>query len=261
MSRRVQARLGLVVVLASPWLCAQSYAQGAAPEKGAATAAESAPSASEPLDLTNEPVTAPASPAPAPVVEPAPQPAQVPGPAPIVATEEMAQPASLPRPNALNFSVFGFVIGNIRLTYERLLLPKHGVFGEAIVAPDFLRGFDFVAYGAAAGYRFHWGGPKTSGFVGGTFSVTHGSGRRPTLKLGDTDPVDFTGSVWTIGIAPHVGKRWLFEPSGVNLTLRFGGGFAYNVVDPSAGASAEATHNLERSFIVGDGELSVGYSF
>ena len=165
------------------------------------------------------------------------------------------------RANAINLSVLGFVIGNIRLTYERLLRPKHGAFAEAIVAPDVLQGFDFVEYGAGVGYRFHWRGAKTSGFVGATLSVTHGSGTKPTLKLGDEDTVDFTGSVWTFGIAPHVGKRWLFEPSGVNLTLRFGGGFAYRVVDPSSGSPAEATHNVEHNFLIADGELSVGYSF
>jgi hypothetical protein len=195
------------------------------------------------------------------VLETGPQPVPVTAPVPIVEPSQLPQPASVPRPNAINLSVFGFVIGNIRLTYERLLLPKHGAFAEAIVAPDFLRGFDFVAYGAAVGYRFHWNGPKSSGFVGGTLSVTHGNGTTPTLKLGDSDTVDFTGSVWTIGIAPHVGKRWLFEPSGVNLTLRFGGGFAYRIVDPSSGTPQEATHNLEHSFVVADGELSVGYSF
>jgi hypothetical protein len=97
--------------------------------------------------------------------------------------------------------------------------------------------------------------------VGASLSVTRSSGTTPTLKLGDKDMVDFSGSVWTLGIAPHVGKRRLFERSGVNLTLRFGGGFAYHFVDPRAGTPAKATRNLERTFLIADGELSVGYSF
>jgi hypothetical protein len=173
----------------------------------------------------------------------------------------MPPPTPPLRPNAINLSVLGVVIGSIRLNYERMLQPKHGVFAEAIVAPDVLRGFDFVSYGGAAGYRFHWRGVATSGFVGGSFSVTYGSGTMPTYHLGDTKTVDFTGNVWTLAIAPHIGKRWVFEPSGVNLTLRFGVGYAYRIVDPSAGTPAQATHNLEHSFFTSDGELSVGYSF
>jgi hypothetical protein len=174
-----------------------------------------------------------------------------------------ASPAALPvrRPNALNLSVLGFVIGAVRLTYERMILPKHGVFGEAIVAPDILRGFEFVGFGGAVGYRFHWRGAETSAFVGGTLSLTRASGTTPTFKLGDRDFPEFRGSVWTIGIAPHVGKRWLFERSGVNLTLRVGGGLGYHVVDAWRGSEPGARRNLQRSFLVTDGELSVGYSF
>jgi hypothetical protein len=167
----------------------------------------------------------------------------------------------VPRPNALNLSVLGFVIGAVRLTYERMILSKHGVFGEAIVAPDILRGFEFVGFGGAVGYRFHWRGAATSAFVGGTLSVTRASGTTPTFKLGDDDFPEFRGSVWTIGIAPHIGKRWLFERSGVNLTLRVGGGLGYHVVDAWRGSEPGARRNLQRSFLITDGELSVGYSF
>jgi hypothetical protein len=170
-------------------------------------------------------------------------------------------PERAPRMNAMNLSVLGFVIGNVRLTYERLLRPMHGVFGEAIAAPDVLRGFDFVGFGAGAGYRFHWRGAGSSGFVGASISVMRRSGTTPTIKLGEKDTFDFSGSVWTIGLAPHVGKRWIFERSGVNLTLRVGGGFAYNFVDPDPGSERKANRNLRHTYLMTDGELSVGYSF
>lgn len=166
------------------------------------------------------------------------------------------------RANAINLSVFGFVVGNIRLVYERMLTEKHGVFAEALVSPDFLNGCDFVGYGSSLGYRYHWRGAGTSGFVGGALGFMRSSGTKAVLeKWGSRDTVDFKGSLWTVAVGAHAGKRWLFEPSGVNLTMRFGAGFMYNMADPTAGASAQATHNLEHSYVLVDGELSVGYSF
>jgi hypothetical protein len=205
----------------------------------------------EPLDLTAAPALARE-----PERAPTPYAAPVAPPSPVA----LAEVAPF-RPNAINLSVLGFLIGAVRLTYARALLPKHGVFAEAIVLPDVLRGFEFVGVGGAVGYRFHWRGPQTSAFVGATFSVTRTSGTTPTFRLGEDDFPEFRGSVWTIGLAPHVGKRWLFEKSGVNLTLRVGGGFAYHVADAWRGTESGAKHNLEHSFIISDGELSVGYSF
>ncbi|MFM2416179.1 MAG: hypothetical protein RL385_902, partial [Pseudomonadota bacterium] len=89
----------------------------------------------------------------------------------------MALTAHPYRPNALNFSVIGIVIGKQRLTYERLLRPKHGLYVEGIVAPDVLNGFDFVGYGGGMGYRFHWSGPGTSGFVGAGVTLLRYRGR------------------------------------------------------------------------------------
>lgn len=205
--------------------------------------------AAEPLDFTDE-VTVPSQPH---VAAP---------PTPTAPARDTPRAAAPPlRLNALNLSVLGFAIGAVRLTYERMLLPKHGVFGEAIVMPDVLRGFQFVGVGGAVGYRFHWHGAKTSAFVGGTLSVTRARGTVPTFRLGDDEFPEFRGSVWTIGIAPHIGKRWLFERSGVNLTLRVGGGLAVHVVDEWRGTEPGAKRNLQRSFLITDGELSVGYSF
>jgi hypothetical protein len=258
-----------LVALALCSLSADAVAQTPEPAPPSAPPAANAPApgaAGEPLDFTQQGSPAQEGPKagapPAPIAN-APV-ANAPAAAPVASAPAVAPlTASAPavRDNAINLSVLGFVIGNIRLTYERMLQPKHGVFGEAIVAPDVLRGFDFVGVGGAVGYRFHWRGAPTSAFVGATLSVTYASGTTPTIKLGDEETVDFSGSTWTLGIAPHVGKRWVFERSGVNLTLRVGGGFAYHIVDPDPNSDAKATRNLEQSFLVADGELSVGYSF
>lgn len=256
MMRSPFAWLGLSSLLAVSLPGSPGHAQSAPAAPSAAPAVQPAP-AGEPLDLTGETATTQAAPPPAPIAPEAAPPVLA---APVAAAPE-PKPAPRLRSNAINLSVLGFVIGNIRLNYERMLSEKHGVFAEALVAPDFLNGCDFVGYGAAMGYRYHWRGAGTSGFVGGTVGFMRGSGTRATLKFGETDPVDFTGSIWTIGIGPHVGKRWLFEPSGVNLTVRFGGGFAYNMANPSPGTPAQATHNVEHSYVLLDGELSVGYSF
>jgi hypothetical protein len=60
--------------------------------------------------------------------------------------------AALRRPNALNFSVLGFLVGNLRLTDERRLARKHDVYVEGILAPNVLSHFSFVAGGGSAGY-------------------------------------------------------------------------------------------------------------
>jgi hypothetical protein len=247
----------IVVILSVAWCgftagaSAQSEARGAAEPNSPDAAPPPSSSTAAPLDFT-------AAPALAREPEHASKRAAAPSAphSPVALTED----ARL-RPNALNLSVLGFLIGAVRLTYTRALLPKHGVFAEAIVLPDVLRGFAFVGVGGAVGYNFYWRGPKTSGFVGGTLSVTRTSGTTPTFRLGKEDMPDFRGSVWTIGIAPHAGKRWLFEKSGINLTLRAGGGVAYHVADAWRGTEKGAKQNLERSFIIADGELSVGYSF
>jgi hypothetical protein len=162
MLRQDQTRLGLTVALAFAFTCADARAQSATPGSVDAQTDERPPTAeapaSEPLDFTNEPAT------PQGASGPVAAPVEVPLPAPHAPSEarpvETPKPALL-RPNAINLSVVGFVIGNVRLTYERMLRAKHGVFAEAIVAPDVLRGFDFVGVGAGAGYRFHWHGAGT----------------------------------------------------------------------------------------------------
>lgn len=258
MSRWALSYLVLITCLAACFHPLRAEAQSTAPADTASGPAPATERSDEaPLDFTNGGAVSTQAPAPAPPAPVLVAPPAAPPPTPIL----LPEPEPMVRLNAVNLSVLGFVIGNVRVTYERMLVPKHGVFGEVIVAPDVLRGFDFVGVGAGAGYRFHWHGEGTSGFVGASVSVMRHSGTTPTIKLGSRDTFDFSGSAWTLGISPHVGKRWLFARSGVNLTLRVGGGFAYHVVNPDADSERKANRNLKHTYLMTDGELSVGYSF
>jgi hypothetical protein len=210
------------------------------------------------VDFTSAPVASQPEAAPAPALSSAP-PAPGPAAAPVVAPAAPAAHAY--RPNALNFSVLGFVLGNLRLTYERMLRPKHGLYAEGIFAPDILNGFDFVGYGGGMGYRFHWRGPGTSGFVGAGVTLLRRSGTIAVYDFEDKDTYDYRGSLFSVGVGPQVGKRWLWERTGINLTIRFGAGLVLSKANPKQNVPKKATDGLTRFPIGAEGELSVGYSF
>jgi hypothetical protein len=249
--RSVAILLAALSSLASAPLAAQDAAAAPAGDVVDFTAA---PVVSPPVDVS-PPVAAPgaeSSSAPPP-----------PSPAP-VAAPLLAAAARTPQPyraNALNFSVLGFVIGNLRLTYERMLRPKHGLYAEGILAPDILNGFDFVGYGGGMGYRFHWRGPGTSGFVGAGVTLLRRSGTIAVYDFEDEDTYDYRGGLFSVGVGPQVGKRWLWERTGINLTIRFGGGLALSKAYPKRNVPKKASDGLTRFPIGAEGELSVGYTF
>ncbi|MFM2416408.1 MAG: hypothetical protein RL385_1131 [Pseudomonadota bacterium] len=253
-------RLRSVLMLLTA-LSALSSAPIAAQDAAAAPAGDIVDFTSAPIvsqaDAASPPVTAPA-PSVAPGVDnPAPRPAPV-------ATPVVVPMALTPRSyraNALNFSVLGFVIGNLRLTYERLLRPKHGLYIEGIIAPDVLNGFDFVGYGSGMGYRFHWSGPGTGGFVGAGVALLRYRGKIAVYDLDDGDTYDYRGSLFSVGVGPHVGKRWLWERTGINLTIRVGAGLVLSKTYPKQNVPKKATDGLTRFPIGAEGELSIGYSF
>jgi hypothetical protein len=246
--RSVSMLLLAVSALASAPLAAQDAA--AAPA-GDVVDFTSAPVGSEPVGAPAPSPAAPSSAPPPPSVPAAAAPVR----APITLTPHAY------RPNALNFSVIGFVIGNLRLTYERMLRPKHGLYAEGILAPDILNGFDFVGYGGGAGYRFHWRGPGTSGFVGAGVTLLRRSGTIAVYDFDDEDTYDYRGSLFSVGVGPQVGKRWLWERTGINLTIRFGAGVVLSNAYPKQNVPKKATDGLTRFPIGAEGELSVGYSF
>jgi hypothetical protein len=212
--------------------------------------------------LETLPSAVPAPPPAAPPASTAPQATARPGsPAgPALITPPVPAPHAA-RWNALNFSVLGFVIGNLRLTYERLLRPKHGLYADAIVAPDVLHGFDFVGYGGSMGYRFHWRGPATGGFVGAGVTLLRRSGQISVYDIDDQDTYRYRGGLFSVGVGPHVGKRWLWERTGINLTIRFGAGLLVSKAFPKRDVPKKATDGLTRFPVGAEGELSVGYTF
>jgi hypothetical protein len=164
--------------------------------------------------------------------------------------------------NVLSLSPLGLLLGRVRLNYEQLFSDRHGFLLEAVVTPEIFTGFDFVSAGGGLGYRWYWGGPGSSGFVGGHLSFEQGSGRLKAV-VDDKERV-YEGRVRRFSLVPVIGKRWIFTEHFL-MTARIGVGYASTRYIPDANANADTVENLRdfaRKFPIAiEGELSLGYRF
>ena len=184
--------------------------------------------------------------------------------------------ASPPRENSFNLSPLGLLLGSYSLNYEHLSGGTHGLLIDGHIDRD--SGTATTAdssgtttgtsrstdYGIGAGYRWHWSGEQSSGFLGLMAGYTVGSGTSTLTSGNTTSRFDLTiRAPWVVA---NIGKRWQWD-SGVNITFRIGGGWAkYTVTTTSTDPDAQTAVKFLQDIltllpIAFDGELSVGYSF
>jgi hypothetical protein len=166
--------------------------------------------------------------------------------------------------NSVNLSPLGVASGTYGLNYEHLLDGTHGFLVEGAYAK--LGGDDASSTSTSGnvGYRWHWRGQQSSGFLGLTMGYGVGSGEATVTYEGETSTWDV--DVTTFKLVPNIGKRWAWD-FGLNITIR--GGIGYAQYEVSTSSSSEAAQEavkdvndvLEWIPVGIDGELSVGWIF
>ena len=166
--------------------------------------------------------------------------------------------------HSINLSPLGVASGTYGLNYEFLLDGTHGFLLEGAYAKVGSDDASSTSTLGNVGYRWHWSGQQSSGFLGLTMGYGVGSGEATVTYEGETSSWDV--DVTTFKIVPNIGKRWAWD-FGLNITIRGGIGYAQYEVSTSSDSEAaqeavkDVNEVLEWIPVGFDGELSVGWIF
>jgi hypothetical protein len=179
-----------------------------------------------------------------------------------VEQQEEAQEVELEEPgkHSINVSPLGILFGAYNLNYEYLHDGTHGFLAEGGVAHSNRDDISATSFAGAGGYRWHWRGKQSSGFLGANIGYQRGWASTTI----DGELLDVT--VQRMTVVGNVGRRWAWD-FGLNITLRVGAGYgAWNVSsssdDPDVQQAVRDTEDmLQRIPVALDGELSLGWVF
>lgn len=172
--------------------------------------------------------------------------------------------AVAPGENSVNMSPLGVLTGSYGVNYERLFGGAHGLLVEGTLSRAEDDTSSSLSYGGLVGYRWHWSGQQSSGFLGLNAGYARGSGDSKVTVDGEEKSFDV--DVTTLSVVPNIGKRWAWD-FGLNITFRAGVGWgSYDVStqskDPDAQDAVKLVDDLLTLIPVAlDGELSVGWVF
>jgi hypothetical protein len=174
--------------------------------------------------------------------------------------EAVEEQVDEPGKHSINISPLGILFGAYNINYEYLHDGTHGILGEAGMAHSSDDDTSATSFAGSAGYRWHWRGKQSSGFLGANVGYQRGWGTT------SYDGTEFDLDVSRVIVVGNIGRRWAWD-FGLNLTLRVGAGYgSWNVSSDSSDpdvreAVREAERLLQRVPVALDGELSLGWVF
>jgi hypothetical protein len=162
------------------------------------------------------------------------------------------------RSNSINLSPFSLLLAGVALNYERMFAGGHGLIvggqysGRGFFAPN-----DTKEYDLEVGYRWHWRGRQSSGFLGVMAGYSHEQGEFYNVIRATRNEL----SVQALRLTANIGKRWAWD-NGLNFTFRVGAGYRLASATAKEDTPQARSDAQDQEHPLGfDGELSIGYTF